>query len=104
MSISDRYDQGDVIQIAGTFKNVNEILTDPTEAILRLLLPDETEVVYHWPTPGAGELAMTHDGVGLFSTLYQPDQAGIVHWRWEGIGAVTAADEDFLIVRVSAFA
>lgn len=103
MSIADRYDVDDVILLSGTFKNDADALADPTEAELTLLLPDQSESVYRWPVPGVGEGSMSHDGTGLLSVLYQAEMAGVVHWRWRGIGSVTGSDEDFAIIKASAF-
>jgi hypothetical protein len=102
MSIN-AYDKGDLVRISGSFVNASDVATDPTEAVLRVKAPDKTTTVCRWPTPGAGESALTRDSAGAFHVDLSITQSGYWTYRWEGTGAVQSADEATLYARVSAF-
>jgi hypothetical protein len=75
--------------------------TDPTAVTLTLERPDGTQVVWAWPTPGAGQSTLTKETeqTGRFYGEHTWDQVGL-HWcRLVGTGTVTATAEWGIVVR-----
>lgn len=77
--------------------------TDPTDVTLQVRRPDGTTTTYRWPTPGAGESALTREGTGRFYADVSLTQSGTWTYRLAGTGAVQTAEEGSLYVRASAF-
>lgn len=77
--------------------------TDPTEVTLRVKDPSGNVTVYRWPTPGAGESALTKEAgqTGRFYADVSLDEAGTWTYRLAGTGAVESAEETTLYVRRS---
>lgn len=92
-------DIGDIAYIPLAFTDDDLAPADPTEAVLTVREPDGTRTVYRWPTPGVGETVLTHDDDGAFHADHPLTQWGVVTYRREGTGAVTAADEGYFFVR-----
>lgn len=94
------YDQGDVVTLTTvTRKLVNGVQTetDPTGLKLKVILPDDSVVLYTWP---GGDLV--RDSQGIFHAdvlILVSDESGVWTYRWEATGAVTAADEKQFYVR-----
>ena len=79
------YDIGDLVRLFTTFKDEAGDVADPDVVELTVLEPDGTV------TPVSLE-AHTPD-TGYYAGLFEPMQYGL-HWvRWQGSGAVTAAEE-----------
>lgn len=79
------------------------VATAPTAATLTLQKPDGTQVVWAWPTPGAGQGTLTPETgqTGRFYAEHTWDQAGL-HWcRLVGTGTATATTEWGVIVPTS---
>jgi hypothetical protein len=74
--------------------------TDPTAVTLTVKKPDNTHLVYAWPTPGAGQLPLTKEAgqTGRFYADVLLDQAGEWTYHLAGTGAVTAAAQGYLVV------
>lgn len=70
------------------FTNPAGSATDPTEVTLRLEKPTGTIVTYRWPTPGAGESALTKEATGRFYADYAWDVAGLWNVELRGTGAI----------------
>jgi hypothetical protein len=95
------YDIGDMFRFgnpsqdtaSAAFTNLAGAATDPTAATLIVQKPDGTQLVYAWPTPGAGQSALTKEATGRFYADVVFDQAGKWLWRLAGTGTVTAASE-----------
>jgi hypothetical protein len=88
---------------AGAFASAAGVPTDPTAVTLTVERPDGTTVVYAWPTPGAGQLALTKEAAqtGRFYADVTLTLAGRWVYKLAGTGAVTAAAEGYLYVRRS---
>ena len=79
----------------GAFKSLG-VPTAPTVVTLTVQRPDGTQIVWAWPTPGAGQLALQPE-TGMANTRFYGehtwDMAG-EHWcKLVGTGAVTTVDE-----------
>lgn len=80
------------------------VVTDPDAVTLTLELPDTTEIVWAWPTPGGGQQTLLREALGRFYADYTWTQSGL-HWvRLAGTGAATATVEFGVYVRVRAVA
>lgn len=66
--------------------------TDPTTVTLTIVKPDQTVLVYGWPTAGATG-TLTRESAGRFYAEVTYDQSGSWTYRLEGTGAVVAAEE-----------
>ncbi len=107
------YDQGDRVRLgngstavmpgasAAVFANLAGTATDPTAAVLTVRAPDGTTTEYAWPTPGAGQLALTKETTGRFYADVTLDQGGIWEYELAGTGNVVAAASGWLAVRES---
>lgn len=85
---------------AAAFTNLAGTATDPSAVTLIVKRPDGTQTVYAWPTPGAGQSALTKEGgqTGRFYAEVVIDQGGTWRYYLAGTGAVTAASEGTLQV------
>lgn len=83
---------------AAAFATSNGTATDPTAVTLVVEKPDGTQTTYAWPTPGAGQSALTKEGTGRFYAEVTLDQDGTWRHRLVGTGAVAAAAEGTLRV------
>lgn len=85
---------GDVVRVSTTpgFKNSSGVLTDPTTVVLRWRRHGEAGTVWTWTsgTPGPN---IVKDSTGLFHADITVVEPGLHHFRWEGTGAVVAAEE-----------
>lgn len=89
------YPLGSELNFVTTFTDaINHQPANPTNVRLRLLTPSAEEVDLTTPS---------NPSIGVFQTTYIPSQSGIWSWRWEGTGAVTAAEEGTFEIRASAF-
>jgi hypothetical protein len=105
------YDVGDMLRFgnysgapgAAAFTDIAGTATDPTAVLLTIQKPDGSQVIYAWPTPGAGQSALTKEAAqtGRFYADVILNQAGTWRWRLAGTGAVTAASEGSLKVQRS---
>jgi hypothetical protein len=75
---------------AAAFTVADGTPTDPTAVVLTVQRPDETQLVYAWPSAGA-DGTLTRQSAGRLYYLVEMDQDGVWGWRLEGTGAVTAA-------------
>lgn len=87
------YDRGDLVRLRAEFKNDVGTLTNPTAVVLRLR--DPAGVV---STPAA-----TASSTGVYTYDLSLTQEGTWIYRFEGTGAVQAAEEGEVYVRNSAF-
>lgn len=85
---------------------VNGAPTNPTAVTLTIQKPDGTQLVYAWPTPGAGQFTLQQEAgqTGRFYADVLIDQPGYWFAKLAGSGAVTQAEELALLVRKSRIA
>lgn len=82
---------GDVVRVTTTpgFTNAAGVLTDPTTVTLRWRPSGGAETAWVYLT----NAAVVRDSVGVYHADITPTVAGLHYFRWEGTGAVTAAEE-----------
>lgn len=85
---------GDVVRVSTTpgFTNSAGVLTDPTTVTLRWRVAGGAETTYTWTAvvPGTD---IVRDSVGVFHADITVTSPGLHYFRWEGTGAVAAAEE-----------
>lgn len=87
------YDKGDQVRLIGTFKDITGSVTDPTVVTVRVKNPLGTVT-----TPAA-----TQESPGVYHVDVTLDESGTWWYRFEGTGAVVAAEETAFNVRDSHF-
>jgi uncharacterized protein YfaS (alpha-2-macroglobulin family) len=94
--VAQMYDRGDRVRTFAVFRDHDGELADPTEVTLRVRTPSgEIEII--------GDDDITQDSVGNYHHDIDIDESGAWFYRWEGTGALVAAGESILRVRVSQF-
>lgn len=93
--------EGRTVRLAVTCTNAGGALTDPTELEIRVKGSDDMVAVHRWPTPGAGESAITKDSTGLFHIDYVASVSGVTDVRYTATGAVANVDEDYFYAEPS---
>jgi hypothetical protein len=91
------YDKGDKVHLTAKF-TVGGVLTDPTAIVCKVKDPSGHTDSY---TFALGTITKT--GVGLYYKDISIDESGEWFYRWEGTGAMEAAEETHLIAEVSEF-
>lgn len=91
------YVLGNVVLLTSpSFATPAGVLTDPTTTTLKVRDPTGVETDYTGVT-------LTHVSTGVFSYVLTPAISGMWHYRWKGVGAVVAANEQSFEVRPSDF-
>lgn len=86
------------------FTNLAGVDDDPDAVQLTIRKPDDTLVVYAWPTPTGSQLALAKEATGRFYAAVDQDQSGKWRARLAGTGTPTAAAEFWWTVRRSVVA
>ena len=89
------YDQGDLVRIASSFKDIAGVDKDPTTIIFRTKRPDASVQSLTYGI----DLSIVRDAVGKYHYDLSLDQAGEYHYRVEATGAVQAAGQNKLRAR-----
>lgn len=87
------YDVGDGIYIVATFRDLTGTAADPTSVTFRLKDPTGTVT-----TP-----SVLTGSTGVYAAEFTVTRHGTWAYRWEGTGAVQAAEEGKILVRASNF-
>ena len=85
---------GDVVRVSTTpgFKNAAGALTDPTVVNLKWRVAGGSTTT--WTRPAAGpDTQIVKDSTGVYHADIAVVAAGLHYFRWEGTGAVVAAEE-----------
>jgi uncharacterized protein YfaS (alpha-2-macroglobulin family) len=92
------YQPGNIVTLAVLFttNDVPPIPADPTTVTLRVTDPSGTETAYT-----GGQL--NHTSTGDYSMDLEVLANGYWNYRWEGLGAIIAANESRFLVKQSAF-
>lgn len=91
------YPLGSAINLFGTFTQTSTgTAVDPTVVKARVRDPANTEVIY-------ADGSITHSSTGHYTVQILPSVIGVWRYRWEGTGAVIAADEKQFEIRPSGF-
>jgi hypothetical protein len=91
------YNQGDLIRIQATFKDLTGNLVDPTAVTLKVKVPAGTVTTYNHPG------TIVRSSVGVFYFDFAVNASGTHYFNWSGTGAYTAADESSFEVATSVF-
>jgi hypothetical protein len=67
--------------------------TDPTTVTLTIQRPDQTQLVYGWPSAGA-DGTLIREAPGRFYVDVLIDQSGTWRYKLRGTGAVASVEED----------
>lgn len=89
----NRYDAHDRVRLTGTFHDLDGDLIDPTDVTVHLRDPDGT--VTH---PEASS-----ESTGVWNTDVDVVKPGVWTYRFEGTGAVVAAEETMFAVDPTSF-
>jgi len=92
------YDIGDRVRLSATF-SLNAVNTDPTTVIVKVRTPRGLETKYTYIT----DSAVVKDAVGKYHVDVDITESGYWYQRWQGTGAVVAAEEQSFQVNVSKF-
>lgn len=79
------------------FTDITGAVADPTTVSLAILKPDNTSVVYGYPTGADGNL--TKEGTGRYYRDIDLDQSGLWHWTLTGTGTVETSEQGSFYVR-----
>jgi uncharacterized protein YfaS (alpha-2-macroglobulin family) len=88
------YDRGDTVRLDVEFKDIDAVLTDPTNVTVYVLDPSGNETVYN---------DAVNDAVGVYHKDVLLDEEGVWHYRWVGTGTLAAAGTGQLRVRKDVF-
>jgi hypothetical protein len=83
---------GNIVRLTAEFKNEAGAAADPTTVILQIKKPDGVN---------ESNITPTNTAVGAYQHDYTPATGGKYFYKFVGTGGVTAADEDFFIIRGS---
>lgn len=91
------YDKGDKIRLTVTFKNLAEVVTDPTNVYLRVRTPSGTQSTHQYGVDGN----VVKTSTGIYYYDLQISESGTYRYKWEGTGALQVSEEGRLSVRKS---
>lgn len=93
------YTVGDLVRVTANFTGIDGTATSPTSVIFKVRNPALTIVTYVYGTGTDVVLSTT----GEFYSDISLSTAGEWRYRWEGSGAIQAADEGPIFVDESVF-
>jgi hypothetical protein len=93
------YNIGDKRRLTATFKDINDVLTDPTDITFLMKEPDGTKTTH---LSGGG--IVTASSTGVWYVDWTVTQEGIHNYEFKGTGAVVTAEESSFRVRRRAVA
>lgn len=91
------YDKGDRIRLSASFTS-NSVAADPTAVVLKVKDPSGNIATYTYALA-----EVTKSATGNYYKDISIDESGEWYYRWEGTGAVEAADESRFIGDESEF-
>jgi len=89
----NEYPYNQTVRLSALF-TVDEIPTDPSQVILFIQRPDDTESTYYY---SSGSVSRLSTGSYYYDLL--PNDTGIWYYRWEGEGVVAADEHQFIVKR-----
>lgn len=94
--MTEPYDIGDQPTVTATFRDIDEVLTDPSAITIKVREPDGTETAYD-------QTDATNPSVGVWSFLMPAplDSCGIWTVKFFGTAGLIAAQETSFKVRCS---
>ena len=94
----EAYDKGDRVRFSAIFRDLADVLTDPTAVKLRIRRPDASVSEL---TLAGGQVV--RDSLGQFHADVDIDQSGAWAGKWEATGALVTAEEFNFIGKASNF-
>lgn len=92
----NKYAEGQIVTVTGTFKNSSLVLTDPSVVLLTVKTPDEVETTY---TYGVGaQIAKTSTGI-YTSDLDTTGKRGLWIYTWwsTGTNQADSGEQEFYV-------
>jgi hypothetical protein len=90
MTVANRYVTGNLVRLWVSFRNEVDAPQDPTTVTLRVQDPSGQVSVYE-------TLELTKTSVGEWEYRLPAELEGDYSYRWEGTGALTAAEEGMFV-------
>lgn len=91
---------GEIVRVSTTpgFKDAAGVLADPTTVTLKWRVAGGATTT--WTRPAAGpDTQIVKDSVGVYHADIPTTEPGTHYFRWEGTGAVVAAEESTFSVK-----
>lgn len=89
------HDIGDLVELIGTYSDINNILHDPTGVFIEVEEPDAT---YIKKTFGV-DPEVIRDSLGTYHMNFSPIQEGRHGYRWSATGIGQSAEEKTFLIR-----
>lgn len=99
MAAINTYDVGDIVRLAGTFKNQSDAFVDPGGVRVKVKNPLGTSTTYVYGV----DAGVMKDATGQYHLDIDADTEGTWYYRWEGLTSNKGADEESFLVRDSQF-
>lgn len=94
---SQLYNIGDLLRLKATFKDLSDVVADPTNVVLKVKNPSGTVTTYNYPG------TITRESTGVYYYDFAVTVSGVHYFNWAGTGAYTAADENSFSVVTTVF-
>ena len=98
--MANEYDIGDKVRATVTFRNISDVLTDPTTIIIRTKTTADVEASFTYGV----DAEVIKSSTGIYYMDITTTAAGNYFYRGVGTGTLVAAGESFFVVRASEFA
>ena len=76
------HDIGDLRELKVQFRNVSDVLIDPTTVVFRMIEPDATLTTGNFPNLSGDGITVDKDSTGTYSVVWPVDQAGVHRYKW----------------------
>lgn len=90
--MADPFDIGDCVRATATFTNSSGVVADPTAVAVSFLDPEGVKTIVSGGS-------VVKDSTGVYHVDIVPEKAGVYWVRFDGTGAVIAAEEVQFTVR-----
>ena len=92
----NKYAEGQIVTVTGTFKNALLVLTDPSVVLLTVKTPDETETTYTYLS--GAQISKTSTGI-YTSDLDTTSKRGLWIYTWWSTGSNQAdsGEQEFYV-------
>lgn len=82
------HDVGEVVRVTGLFKDINEVLADPTAVFFSYIDPSGNTTNLQYLV----NVALVKDSTGTYHVDIEVDEAGDYHYRWVSTGTGKGAE------------
>lgn len=94
MSNPNRYHLGTRVRMTATFRDDDDVLTNPTTVVCKTRAP---------VTKTIATVSNSSASTGIYTAEVTPTEVGIWYYQFTGTGAVVAGEEQAFIVQPSEF-